>query len=72
MTGDGIEAECKNGILRLAIKKPAAAKPTKIAISDGVSKPKWLFRNLVGESKAKEQVTVKQTRDQHEPMTMAN
>lgn len=53
-----IAADLKDGVLELAIQKPAAVKPTKIKIGDGAAK--GFLKNLLGtDKKSKDAVDVK-------------
>lgn len=51
VAADGIQAEYQDGVLRVLIPKPVAAKPFKIAIKDGTEsvKPGGLLKGFFGE-----------------------
>lgn len=70
---DGIIAEHKDGVLRLAIQKPAAAKAIKIKIADGATQNRdgGFFKSLVG-TKKKNAVEIKGSTARNEPVAMAN
>ena len=51
---DDISADHKDGVLRLFLKKAAAAKPTKIAIGEPTSEKGGFLKNLLGDKKTKE------------------
>lgn len=56
-----IAADLKDGVLRLAIQKPAAQRPTKIKIGDGPAK--GFLKNLLGnEKKTSETIDVKKSK----------
>lgn len=71
---EAITAEHKDGVLRVAVEKPAAAKKTVINITDGASVTRngGFFKNLIGEKKAKESNEVKVGRSQSDSMSLAN
>lgn len=50
-----VQAECKDGVLFVAIRKPAAAKPTKIKIGD--AKGGGFLSHLLGDRQAKTPAT---------------
>ena len=70
-----IVAEHKDGVLRLAIRKPAAACVTKIKINDGTTANRagGFFKSLIADKKAKDAVAINGAAvDRSEPITMAN
>jgi len=71
---EAIVAEYKDGVLRVAIEKPATAKKTKINIADGtsVNRSGGFFKSLIGEKKAKEIMDAKGGRSQNESASIAN
>lgn len=70
---DDIVAEHKDGVLRLAIQKPAAARAVKIKIADGATQNRdgGFFKSLVG-SKKRDAVEIKGAMAKNEPVAMAN
>lgn len=69
ISADGIVAEHKDGVLRLALRKPEASRPTKIKIADGTAQNRngGFFKNLVGDKKAKDAVEIKGATVKSEP-----
>jgi HSP20 family protein len=60
VSAEMVEATHKDGVLTLAVQKPAAVRPSKIKIGDGAAKGGFI-RNLIGDKKtAKEPVEIKQ------------
>ena len=58
---NAIEAEHRDGVLRLKIAKPAATKPIKITIAEGSMKPNFL-KKFVGEKRSTDAVEVQRSR----------
>lgn len=47
---DAIEANCKDGVLYLTIRKPVVLKPVKIRINgESADKPAGFFKSLIGD-----------------------
>jgi HSP20 family protein len=74
VTADAVVAEHKDGVLRLAVRKPEAARPTKISIGDGAAQPRTggFFKSLMGEKRAKDTLVVKGATAKGEPVALAN
>lgn len=73
VTAEGIVAEHKDGVLRLAIEKPTSAKATKIKIADGASQNRdgGFFKSLVS-SKKRDAINVKNGDPQVNSTAMAH
>lgn len=74
VTAEGIVAEHKDGVLRLAIQKPAAVKAIKVRIADGAAQQRegGFFKNLVSSKKSKNAVEIKGATSKDEPVAMAH
>ncbi len=75
ISADGIVAEHKDGVLRLALRKPEASRPTKIKIADGSAQVRsgGFFKSLVGDKKAKESaLEIKGATAKNEPQAAAH
>ena len=70
VTAETMHADYKDGVLRLAIQKPTAAKPTKIEIGDGSSKAGGFLKSLIGEKKTAKEGSV--AKPPAEPAAMTN
>lgn len=74
ITAEAIVAEHKDGVLRLAIQKPASVRPTRVKIADGTTQQRdgGFFKSLVSSKKAKDAVVVKGATAKNEAVAMAN
>jgi HSP20 family protein len=74
VSAEGIVAEHKDGVLRLAIQKPAAMKATRIKIADGAAQQRsgGFFKNLVGDRSEKKPVEIQGATAKNEPTAMAH
>lgn len=74
VTADGIVAEHKDGVLRLALQKPAAAKAMKIKIADGATQVRdgGFFKNLVSNKNAKNTVHINGASAKNDAGAIAN
>lgn len=72
VSAEGIEAECKDGVLRLAVQKPSAAKTAKIKINDGSGKSAGFLKNLIGDKNQRDSVEVKAAAEKREPAALTN
>ena len=74
VTGDSIIAEHKDGVLRLALKKPAATRPMKITIADGTAQVRagGFFKSLAADKKGKQSFKINGAVAKEEPEALAN
>lgn len=74
VTADDVVAEHKDGVLRLAIQKPAAAKAIKIKIADGAAQTRegGFFKNLVSGKRQKDTIEIKGATSRNDSVAMAN
>lgn len=69
---EGIEAECRDGVLKLSVQKPSAAKTTKIRINDGSGKSAGFVKNLIDDKKPKDSVDVTAAAERRESAALTN
>lgn len=69
VTSDNVTGDYKDGVLRLSIAKPTAAKAVRIKIGDNTSGKSGFLRNLMGDKKSRENIEVDTTETKLESVT---